>query len=189
MYLVTIPTVLCFVRFLGNIVYHGRHRNAHGPVCVVHSENWVIYKYYNSKARRHELAVLELYEGYQERNSTAFSSLDPPISPMILQQSYIFPFNVDSMTTTITNAGITKKTLLIGVTLGYIYSLPKIFLDPRRNLTDSPKLREEGLMPYIPELPLIPTSFINYNQTGKWVITIHYIFLNFYPVSCIWGLK
>ena len=72
------------------------------------------------------------------------------------------------MSTTITNAGITKKTLLIGVSLGYVYSLPKMFLDPRRNLSDSPKLREEGLIPYIPELPLITTSFINYNQTGKY---------------------
>ncbi|XP_028413058.1 ER membrane protein complex subunit 1-like [Dendronephthya gigantea] len=161
------PTVHIFLidSVTGNIIHHGRHRNAQGPLHVVHSENWIIYKYYNTKARRHELAVLELYEGYQERNSTAFSSLDPPVSPMVLQQSYIFPFNVDSMTTTITNAGITKKTLLVGVSLGYIYSLPKMFLDPRRNLTDSPRLREEGLMPYIPELPLMTTSFINYNQT------------------------
>ena len=155
--------------FLGSIVYHGRHRNAQGPLHVVHSENWIIYKYYNSKARRHELAVLELYEGYTERNSTAFSSLDPPFSPMVLQQSYIFPFSVESMTTTITNAGITKKNILIGVSLGYIYALPKVFVDPRRNLTDSPKLREEGLMPYIPELPLITQSFINYNQTGMFL--------------------
>lgn len=132
----------------------------------MHSENSVIYKYYNTKARRHEIASLELYEGYKERNSTAFSSLDPPDSPIVFQQSYIFPLNVESMTTTITNAGITKKNILIGVSLGYIYSLPKMFLDPRRNFTDSPKLREEGVMPYIPELPLITKSFINYNQTG-----------------------
>lgn len=135
----------------------------------MHSENWIVYKYYNTKARRHELAVLELYEGYKERNSTAFSSLDPPSSPMVLQQSYIFPFNVESMTTTITRAGITKKNLLIGVSLGYVYALPKMFLDPRRNLTDSQNLREEGLMPYIPELPLDTKSFINYNQTGMFV--------------------
>lgn len=131
-----------------------------------------MYKYYNTKARRQEMAVLELYEGYKERNSTAFSSLDPPLSPMILQQSYIFPFNIESMSTSITTAGITKKTLLISVSLGYVYSLPKMFLDPRRNLTDSGKLREEGLMPYIPELPVITTSFINYNQTGKSIIAM-----------------
>lgn len=39
-------------------------------------------------------------------------------------------------------------------------------LDPRRHSMISPeKQREEGIIPYIPELPLQHESIINYNQT------------------------
>lgn len=39
-------------------------------------------------------------------------------------------------------------------------------LDPRRHSMISPdKQREEGIIPYIPELPLQHESMINYNQT------------------------
>ena len=35
---------------------------------MVHSENWLVYCLYNTKSRRYELTVLELYDGYTERN-------------------------------------------------------------------------------------------------------------------------
>ncbi|KAK3727887.1 hypothetical protein QZH41_010605, partial [Actinostola sp. cb2023] len=149
----------------GLIVYTNRHKNARGPIQMVHSENWVVYSLYNTKSRRHELIVMEMYEGYKERNSTAFSSMDPPPQPIILQQSYIFPTAIRAMTVTITERGIAHKNLLIGLQSGYVVSLSKNFLDPRRTFNPTPEDREEGLYPYMPEISLNPLAFINYNQT------------------------
>lgn len=149
----------------GLIIFHTRHKSAKGPIHMVHSENWLVYCLYNTKSRRYELTVLEMYDGYTERNSTALSSFEPPPMPIILQQSYIFPTTVRTATVTITERGITHKTLLFGLQTGYIWSLPKNFLDPRRKFLPTQQDREEGLHPYIPELTANPLAFINYNQT------------------------
>lgn len=70
------------------------------------------YQYWNSKARRNELTALELYEGTEQYNATAFSSLDRPQLPQVLQQSYIFPSSISAMEATITERGITSRHLL-----------------------------------------------------------------------------
>lgn len=38
-------------------------------------------------------------------------------------------------------------------------------LDPRRPISSTTQGREEGAIPYIPELPLPTENYINYNQT------------------------
>ena len=53
---------------LGLIVFHARHKNAKGPLHMVHLENWLVYCLFNTKSRRYELTVLEMYDGYTERN-------------------------------------------------------------------------------------------------------------------------
>lgn len=50
---------------------------------------------------------------------------------------------------------------------GWIQELPRVFVDPRRPLVAAatPEMREEGIIPYLPELPVPPEAMINYNQT------------------------
>lgn len=49
-----------------------------------------------------------------------------------------------------------------------------ILLDPRRHpLMPADKLREEGIVPYIPELPLQHETMLNYNQTIANIRGIH----------------
>ncbi|KAI1231383.1 hypothetical protein IHE44_0007829 [Lamprotornis superbus] len=96
----------------GRIIHSSVQKKAKGPVHMVHSENWVVYQYWNTKARRNEFTVLELYEGTEQYNATAFSSLDRPILPQVLQQSYIFPSAISAMEATITERGITSRHLL-----------------------------------------------------------------------------
>lgn len=43
--------------------------------------------------------------------------------------------------------------------------MPWALLDPRRPITTNTQGREEGAIPYIPELPLPTENIINYNQT------------------------
>ena len=69
--------------------------------------------------------------------------------------------------------GITNKAVLIATETGNIVSLPRIFLDPRRKLIPEPTDREEGIMPYEPELKL-PSNFnINYNMSMEAVSEFH----------------
>uniref|UniRef100_A0A3Q3IE08 ER membrane protein complex subunit 1 n=1 Tax=Monopterus albus TaxID=43700 RepID=A0A3Q3IE08_MONAL len=149
----------------GRIIHEAVQRKARGPVHVVHSENWVVYEYWSTKSRRNEFSVIELYEGMELYNSTAFSSLDRPHAPQVLQQSYIFPSSISTMEATLTEKGITSRHLLIGLPAGGILSLPKMFLDPRRPEIVSEQSREENLIPYSPELLIRTEWFVNYNQT------------------------
>ncbi|XP_048375380.1 ER membrane protein complex subunit 1 isoform X2 [Sphaerodactylus townsendi] len=149
----------------GRIIHSSVQRKAKGPVHIVHSENWVVYQYWNTKARRNEFTVLELYEGTEQYNATAFSSLDRPFLPQVLQQSYIFPSAISAMEVTITERGITSRHLLIGLPSGAILSLPKALLDPRRPEIPTEQTREENLIPYSPDVQIHAERFINYNQT------------------------
>lgn len=40
----------------GSVVSTISHRRVRGPVNIVHSENWLVYTYYNDKVRRTELS-------------------------------------------------------------------------------------------------------------------------------------
>uniref|UniRef100_A0A8C9UPP6 ER membrane protein complex subunit 1 n=1 Tax=Spermophilus dauricus TaxID=99837 RepID=A0A8C9UPP6_SPEDA len=139
----------------GRIIHSSVQKKAKGPVHIVHSENWVVYQYWNTKARRNELTALELYEGTEQYNATAFSSLDRPQLPQVLQQSYIFPSSISAMEATITERGITSRHLLIGLPSGAILSLPKALLDPRRPEIPTEQSREENLIPYSPDVQVV----------------------------------
>ncbi|CAH8825216.1 unnamed protein product [Trichobilharzia szidati] len=47
---------------VGRILYSAVHRRCSEPVSLVHSENWIVYTYYNHKSLRNEVTVIELYE-------------------------------------------------------------------------------------------------------------------------------
>lgn len=149
----------------GLVVYSASHKRCKSPMHIVHSENWVIYSYYNDKSRRVELSSIELFEGKYQSNTTAFSSFAPPPLPLVEHQTFIFPSTVVTMADTVTERGMTNKHLLIALPSGGILELPKTFLDPRRPITPLPEHREEGLIPYIPELPIMSEGIINYNQS------------------------
>ncbi|KAL5013663.1 hypothetical protein ScPMuIL_007933 [Solemya velum] len=157
----------------GHILFHATHHRAKGPINIVHSENWIVYNYFNQKNRRHEIAVLELYEGKEQTNSTAFSSFTAQIQPLVMRQSYIFPMQMSAIATTITEKGITNKNLIIALKLGGILSLPKALLDPRRPVMPTPETMEEGTIPYIPEIPVNTEAILNYNQSLYAVRHIH----------------
>ncbi|ELU06819.1 hypothetical protein CAPTEDRAFT_171523 [Capitella teleta] len=157
----------------GRLVFHCNHKKSSGPINVVHSENWVVYNFWNQKHRRVELAILEMYEGKEQSNTTDFSSLHPPPPPVIMRQAYTFPGHISAMAATITEIGITSKHILIAMQNGGILELAKAFLDPRRPENPTAESREEGLLPYIPELPRPFEATINYNHSVYNIRGIH----------------
>ncbi|CAN8006002.1 unnamed protein product [Ixodes hexagonus] len=149
----------------GAFVYTATHKRARGPVHLVHSENWIVYCYHNEKSRRTEVSVVELYEGASQSNTSAFSSFTSPPAALVEHQSYVFPSSIEAMSDTVTEKGITSKHVLVALPSGAIVELPKAFLDPRRPITPTAMHREEGLMPYMPELPISAEHIVNYNQS------------------------
>ena len=148
----------------GRVIYSSSHKRSKGPVHVIHSENSIIYSYYNEKHRRTEISSIDLYDGLTQVNSGAFSSFER-MSPQIEHNTFIFPTGMRTMVDTQTEKGITNKHVLIGLPSGGLLELPKAFLDPRRPINPTMEHREEGLIPYMPELPIPSEGLINYNKS------------------------
>lgn len=155
----------------GAMIFSIMHKRVRGPVHVVHSENWIVYSYFNEKSRRTEIASLELYEGKIQSNTTVFSSLATTKLPIVERQAFIFPAAIESMRETITEKGITSKHIIVALANGGILELPWMMVDPRRPI--NPEVREEGVIPYMPEIPIHMDAIINYNQSVFRVSGIH----------------
>nr|XP_002129828.1 ER membrane protein complex subunit 1 [Ciona intestinalis] len=155
--------LIVFDGVTGKVVYTNTHKKASGPVHIVHSENWIIYSYWNTKARRTELTSIELYEGKSQHNKTTFSSFHLQANPMVMQQSYIFPTGISCMGVSHTDKAITARQILFGLKRGALFGLPRRFFDPRRPLVLEESHREEGLIQYMPEIPIPPELFVSYN--------------------------
>ena len=50
----------------------------------------------------------------------------------------------------------------VALSCGSIMRIPKFLLDPRRPMIPTQAEREEGLIPYAPELPMVTENIINY---------------------------
>ena len=55
----------------GRVLYRVRHAEARGPVHAVVCENWVVYHYFNTKAGRHAMSVLEMFDDAEHRKGAA----------------------------------------------------------------------------------------------------------------------
>ncbi|XP_071864290.1 ER membrane protein complex subunit 1 isoform X2 [Bombus fervidus] len=155
----------------GAMIFSIMHKRVRGPVHVVHSENWMVYSYFNEKSRRTEIASLELLEGKIQSNTTVFSSLATTKLPIVERQAFIFPSAIESMRETITEKGIANKHIIVALTNGGVLELPWIAVDPRRTI--NPEIREEGVLPYVPEISIHTEAIINYNQSVFRVSGIH----------------
>ncbi|KAL6448634.1 hypothetical protein ACFW04_000473 [Cataglyphis niger] len=155
----------------GAMIFSITHKRVRGPIHIVHSENWLVYGYFNEKGRRTEIATLELYEGKIQSNTTVFSSLATTKLPIVERQAFIFPASIEYMQETITEKGITSKHIIVALANGGILELPWMMVDPRR--PTNPEMREEGVIPYMPEIPIHMDAIINYNQSVSRVTGIH----------------
>lgn len=155
----------------GLVLFSACHKKAKGPIHLVHSENWIVYSYFNERFRRTEVASVEFYEGRIQSNSSVFSSHAVSQLPHAESQAYILPATPHFIATTITERGITSKFILIALTNGVIAEVPWAFIQPR--LPDVACGPEESCIPYIPEIPLHPEASVNYNQTLERVRGIH----------------
>ena len=163
----------------GRVLYRVRHPEARGPVHAVVCENWVVYHYFNTRAGRNSMSVLELFDDSEHRKGVAagelmmnaltsgsrgenievVSSFAPP--PLrILGQSYFVRPTATMMKATYSSAGVTAHQVLIGTGTDQVVALDKRWLDPRRPTKPSREDREEGLLPYAEVLPIAPQAWV-----------------------------
>ncbi|GLT48218.1 hypothetical protein SLA2020_218570 [Shorea laevis] len=158
----------------GRILHRMSHHGSQGPVHAVFSENWVVYHYFNLRAHRYEMSVIEIYDQSRAENKDVWKlvlgkhNLTSPISsysrPEVVtkSQSYFFTHSVKAMAATLTAKGITSKQLLIGTIGDQVLALDKRFLDPRRTVNPTQAEKEEGIIPLTDSLPIIPQSYVTH---------------------------
>ncbi|XP_071704847.1 uncharacterized protein [Rutidosis leptorrhynchoides] len=158
----------------GRILHRMTHIGSQGPVHAVLSENWVVYHYFNLRAHRYEMSVIEIYDQSRAENKDILKliigkhNLTTPVSSysrlevMTKSQSYFFTHSVKAISVTSTAKGITSKHLLVGTIGDQVLALDKRFVDPRRSLNPTQAEKEEGLLPLTDALPIIPQSYVTH---------------------------
>ncbi|KAG8376639.1 hypothetical protein BUALT_Bualt09G0084400 [Buddleja alternifolia] len=158
----------------GRILHRMTHHGSQGPVHAVFSENWVVYHYFNLRAHRYEMSVIEIYDQARADNKDMLKlvfgthNLTSPITaysrPEVFtkSQSYFFTHSVKTIAVTSTAKGITSKQILLGTIGDQVLALDKRFLDPRRTLNPTAAEKEEGIIPLTDSLPVIPQSYVTH---------------------------
>ncbi|EYC44585.1 hypothetical protein Y032_0456g1777 [Ancylostoma ceylanicum] len=150
----------------GQMVHSARLAKATAPVHLVHCEHWIAYSYWSEKGRRTEIGVLELYEGSEQSNKDRFDSLTPTKQPPeVVSQSFIYAQGIEAMAVSETEKGLTTRSLLLALPLGGIHEVTRKLLDATRPLELTQEMREEMMIPYMPEIPVATEDMVNYNQT------------------------
>ncbi|XP_078431857.1 uncharacterized protein LOC144703543 [Wolffia australiana] len=159
----------------GRIIYRLTHISAQGPVHAVLSENWVVYHYFNLRAHKFEMSVIEVYDQSRKDDKSIWKlvlgkhNLTSPVSAYsqpevaVKSQTYFFTHSVKTMGVTSTAKGITSKQLLVGTVADQVLAVDKRFLDPRRTRDPSPSEREEGVIPFTDSLPIIPQAYVTHS--------------------------
>ncbi|KHJ96160.1 g-patch domain protein [Oesophagostomum dentatum] len=150
----------------GQMVHSARLAKATAPVHLVHCEHWIAYSYWSEKGRRTEIGVLELYEGNEQSNKDRFDSLAPTKQPPeVVSQSFIYAQGIQAMGVSETEKGLTTRSLLLALPLGGIHEVTRKLLDATRPLELTQEMREEMMIPYMPEIAVATEDMVNYNQT------------------------
>ncbi|KAL8107128.1 uncharacterized protein LOC141671051 [Apium graveolens] len=173
------PEESCLVVYLidtitGRILHRMTHHGSQGPVHAVLSENWVVYHYFNLRAHRYEMSVIEIYDQSRADNKDVLKlvfgkhNLTSPMSsysrPDVVtkSQSYFFTHSVKTIAVTSTAKGITSRQLLVGTIGDQVLALDKRFLDPRRSVNPTAAEKEEGIIPLTDSLPILPQSYVTH---------------------------
>ena len=103
-------------------------------------------------------------------NNNYNSPYNPIFSPKVLQQWPCLKLvKLTKFTQLVVilrpDQGLALRNLLIALPFGGILEISRKFVDARRPMEMTPELREEMIIPYIPELPINNEDFITYNQS------------------------
>nr|DAD35585.1 TPA_asm: hypothetical protein HUJ06_006225 [Nelumbo nucifera] len=144
------------------ILHRVTHFGSQGPIHAIFSENWIVYHYFNLRAHRYEMSVIEIYDQSRADNKDVWKLVLGKHNLTSAVSSYSRP------------EGITSKQLLIGTIGDQVLALDKRNLDPRRSI-DPTRTEREGIIPLTDSLPIIPQSYVTHSLKveGLWgIVTV-----------------
>jgi hypothetical protein len=172
-------TIYLFDGVSGRLLNTRRHSGATGPIHMQENDNWLIYTYWNSQARRPELASAVLYEGavdtYQltpwakknpqlTQRTSSVSSTSGSTVPIVAFKTFILPVTVKGFSLTETLHGITPVHLLLMTESDGVMLLDRRLIDPRRPIAEPKEFEKiEGLIQYSPYLPMRHSWLLSHN--------------------------
>ncbi|KAJ2445907.1 hypothetical protein GGI03_007601, partial [Coemansia sp. RSA 2337] len=169
-------------RVSGRLLYSAVHETASvgdkQPFLATQSENRVIYQFWQDstpegssaegaqpRSKGYVIVVAEMFESDKpdtRDESKAFSSLDLKM-PHVITTAFMAPEPATALGVTRTGSQITTRDVLFGLSSGKLLSLPDQLFDPRRPKKSPTKDEQaEGLMPYMPSLPLDPKRVLSH---------------------------
>ncbi|KAJ1885061.1 hypothetical protein GGI08_005541, partial [Coemansia sp. S2] len=148
------------------------------PFLATQSENRVIYQFWQDstpegssaegaqpRSKGYVTVVAEMFESDKpdtRDESKAFSSFDLKM-PHVITTAFMAPEPATALGVTRTGSQITTRDVLFGLSSGKLLSLPDQLFDPRRPKKSPTKDEQaEGLMPYMPSLPLDPKRVLSH---------------------------
>ncbi|KAJ2686184.1 hypothetical protein IWW39_003795 [Coemansia spiralis] len=167
-------------RVSGRLLYSAVHETASAsdkqPFLATQSENRVIYQFWQEsgsvegaqpRSKGYVTVVAEMFESDKpdtRDESKAFSSFDLSL-PHVITTAFMAPEPATALGVTRTGSQITTRDVLFGLSSGKLLSLPDQMFDPRRPKKAPTKDEQaEGLMPYMPSLPLDPKRVLSHGN-------------------------
>ncbi|KAJ2882492.1 hypothetical protein H4R27_003413 [Coemansia aciculifera] len=169
-------------RVSGRLLYSAVHESASvsdkQPFLATQSENRIIYQLWQDstpvggstegaqpRSKGYVTVVAEMFESDKpdtRDESKAFSSFDLKL-PHVITTAFMAPEPATALGVTRTGSQITTRDVLFGLSSGKLLSLPDQLFDPRRPKKSPTKDEQaEGLMPYMPSLPLDPKRVLSH---------------------------
>uniref|UniRef100_A0A0N5BT52 ER membrane protein complex subunit 1 n=1 Tax=Strongyloides papillosus TaxID=174720 RepID=A0A0N5BT52_STREA len=160
-----VTEVIILDTITGKTLYSSKLKGAQMPFKMVLCDNWLAMSFYNSKTRRQQMSVVELFDGHEFKDVSSINLWSKSYPSNFSVQSYLFPQGVTAFSVTKTDIGLTTRSLLVGMPFGSIAQISKRQLDGRRVFDVTQEQREEGLVQYIPELIFTPDQYVTGNNT------------------------
>jgi hypothetical protein len=147
----------------GAIIDHIVHQNAVQPVALVTYENRVVYSFWNREKQHNVVIGLSLWlkRSKDRTKAEGWSSYTVP-KPEVLQKGWLFWASpITGLTVSESRFGFAGKTILASMASGQIYSIDSRHVDPRQVDGDLKAAdKEEGLLPYTPNIPFIHPKIV-----------------------------
>ncbi|OCH86588.1 DUF1620-domain-containing protein [Obba rivulosa] len=174
------PAAACAVYLVdsakGTILYHVTIPPVDGAcdVKATLTENWLVYHYWDAglagteDAKSYRVVSVELYEGSgvddKIRSSDLTSCSNATTAFTAFEQAYVFPFGIQTLTTTSTKYGISVKDIILATKNRQVQSIPRRLLDPRRpHHKPTSEEMEEWLIQYDPVIPDDPRRTLSHS--------------------------
>jgi len=176
-------TLMLLDAVTGRVLHSRRHAGATGPVSLALHDNWVVYSFWNAGEARVELGVARLFEqgAVGTYELTPWAKAAPAGSPLraaggtsaygaappfVAHRVFVPPVPVASLAFLATKRGTTPATLLAATAAGALWSVDLRLIDPRRpalppGVEPRPNDKAEGLLPFSPFLPLLPSALLS----------------------------